>query len=447
MTPSNQTPRAGGAGAPFRPASYLLIADTDADRIARTVRECAEAAPMPVMIARDGDDAIRMLSQFGPPRLLIAALSLPVRDGLSVIDALRRIDESTGVIAWATDRELREYAAYRLGSSHAKLLGPAVSSAVLRRCIDSMLHPRDRAEDEEGAGAPSGDSERVEENWSDLAARAQRQLGVAGAAVYSRTGGRDSEYRLSVVWTSDAPMPSMPELLPSVLEDIIAGGAARVWSDLADDPRLRAAGLTFAETVRSLAIVPIHRDGETAGALCAFDSRPQALHEADIGTMSAIVSGTVIAHAAGRRGAASPPMDRDVARVVIPRELARVRREQLSLSVVLFAAMPRLSHGAEVPSPASPPMGEMLAQAVRGNDLVVRWTESEVLLVLTGVAGGVARRIAERVRATVETNASNRVVVSGAVTELRTSDSFEATVARAAERLHSAVQDGRPRIA
>jgi CheY-like chemotaxis protein len=444
MTPSNQTPRAGGA-APFRPASYLLIADTDADRIARTVRECAEAAPMPVMIARDGDDAIRMLSQFGPPRLLIAALSLPVRDGLSVIDALRRIDDSTGVIAWATDRELREYATYRLGSSHAKLLGPAVSPAVLRRCVDSMLLPRDRAEGEEDAR--SGDSDRVEENWSDLAARAQRQLGVAGAAVYSRTGGLDGGYRLSVVWTSDAPMPAMPELLPSVLEDIIAGGAARVWSDLADEPRLRAAGLTLSETVRSLAIVPIHRDGENAGALCAFDSRPQALREADLGTMSAIASGTVLAHTAGRRGAAPPPIDRDVARVVIPRELARVRREQLSLSVVLFAAMPRLAHGTELPSPASPPVGEMLAQAVRGNDLVVRWTESEVLLVLTGVAGGVARRIAERVRATVETNAANRVVVSGAVTELRTSDSFEATVARAAERLHSAVQDGRPRIA
>jgi PleD family two-component response regulator len=134
--------------------------------------------------------------------------------------------------------------------------------------------------------------------------------------------------------------------------------------------------------------------------------------------------------------------------VVIPRELARVRREQLSLSVVLFAATPRLTHGAEpAPPPPAPPVGEMLAQAVRGNDLVVRWTESEVLLILTGVAGAAARRIAERVRATVETNAAHRFVVSGAVTELRTSDSFEATVARAAERLQNAVQDGRPRIA
>jgi GAF domain-containing protein len=443
MTHTPQPPRSGGA-ASFRPASYILVADTDADRIARAVRESAEAAPMPIMVARDGDDAIRMLSQFGAPRLLIAALSLPVRDGLSVIEALRRTDESAGVIAWATDRELREYAAYRLGSTHAKLLGPTAPPPVLRRCIDSMLHPRSSADDEHAA--PPAATDHVDENWSDLAARAQRQLGVAGAAVYSRAGGRAGEYRLSVVWTSDAPMPSMPELLPAVLEDIIAGGAARVWSDLADEPRLRAAGLTFSETVRSLAIVPIHRDGETAGALCAFDSRPQALREADLATMSAIASGTALAQLAARRTAAAPPMDRDVARVVIPRELARVRREQLSLSVVLFAATPRLAHGTELP-PAPPPVGEILAQAVRGNDLVVRWTESEVLLVLTGVAGGVARRIAERVRATVETNAAHRVVVSGAVTELRTSDSFESTVARAAERLQSAVQDGRPRIA
>lgn len=134
-------------------------------------------------------------------------------------------------------------------------------------------------------------------------------------------------------------------------------------------------------------------------------------------------------------------MDRDVAQVIVPRELARARREQLSLSVVLFAATPRLPQGAELPS-----VGDMLAQAVRGNDLVIRWTDSEALLLLT-VGGGVARRVAERVRAVVETNAANRVAVSGAVTEVRTSDSFEATVARAAERLQVAVKDGRPRIA
>src|SRR5262249_38108285 len=264
------------------------------------------------------------------------------------------------------------------------------------------------------------------------------------AAVYARTGGQ-AEYRLSVVWISEAPMPSIPELLPAVLEEIIAGGAARVWPDLADEARLGLTGSTFYRSVRSLAIVPIYRDGETAGALCAFDPRPQALRQSDVEKMTAIAARTPLPHAVLRRTTSSAPMDRDTARAVIPRELARVRRDQLSLSVVLFAATPPAPHRAELPSPAS--VTDMLAQAVRGNDLVIRWTDSEALLVLTGVAGGVARRVAERVRAVVETNAANRVAVSGAVTELRTSDSFEATVARAQERLQIAVQDGRPRIA
>jgi len=436
MAPNQPAGAAGGNT--IWPAPYVLIVDTDADRIARTVRECAELLPTQLHIARDGDDAIRMLTQLGPPTLLIAALSLPGRDGLSVIDALHRVDKSAGVIAWAADRELREYAACRLANSHARVLGSAASPAVLRRCLDSMQHRQDGTADE--GRDPSTDSDRLEENWSDLAARAQQLLGVAGAAVYARAAG-EGEYRLSVVWTSDAPMPSIPELLPAVLEDVITGGTARVWPDLADEPRFRLAGSTFYETMRSLAIVPIRRDGETAGALCAFDSKPQALRESDVDALNAIAARTFVPHPVLRRARTSPPMDRDVAQVVIPRELARARREQLSLSVVLFAATPRLPQGAELLS-----VGDMLAQAVRGNDLVIRWTDSEALLLLT-VGGGVARRVAERVRAVVETNAANRVAVSGAVTEVRTSDSFEATVARAAERLQVAVKDGRPRIA
>src|SRR5262249_7194275 len=219
-----------------------------------------------------------------------------------------------------------------------------------RRCLDSMLRRHDGAADEERDSSTDGD--RLEENWSDLAERAQQVLGVAGAAVYARTGGQ-AEYRLAVVWISEAPIPSIPELLPAVLEEIIAGGAARVWPDLADEARLGLTGSTFYGSVRSLAIVPIYRDGETAGALCAFDPRPQALRQSDVEKMTAIAARTPLPHAVLRRTTSSAPMDRDTARAVIPRELARVRRDQLSLSVVLFAATPRAPHGAELPSPAS----------------------------------------------------------------------------------------------
>ena len=426
------------------PASYVLIADTDGDRIARTVRECVDALPVRLVVARDGDDAIRMLGQFGPPALLVASLSLPGKDGLAVIEALRKVDDTAAVIALAGDREMREYAACHVANTRTRVLGRDASSTVLRRCLETLLQrPASAAGDEAGAAPEVG---RDEENWSALAARAQRELGVAGTAVYEKTKGH-AKYRLSVVWTSDAPMPSIPELLPGVLEEVIADGDARIWPDVADEPRFGIAASKLSTTVRSLAIVPIRRGGETVGALCAFDSKPQAIRDSDADKLFALVSMTRNAKPApaARRGTPSPPIDRDTARAVIPREVARVRREKQSLSVILFAASPRRPHDPEM-STADRAVSELLAHAVRGNDLVVRWTDSEVLLVLTGVSGGVARLIAERVRAIVETNTANRVAVSGAVTELRNSDSFEATVARVEERLH-AVREGDPRIA
>jgi GGDEF domain-containing protein len=78
-----------------------------------------------------------------------------------------------------------------------------------------------------------------------------------------------------------------------------------------------------------------------------------------------------------------------------------------------------------------PTAGDVLASAVRGNDVVIRWTTSEVLVVLAGVCGGVAERVAERIRGVVETRSANRIAVSGDVTELRTTDSLEDIVERA----------------
>lgn len=439
--PLNQPP--SGAAAKAIRSTYVLITDHDGDRIARTVRECVDVLPAPIIVVRDGDDAIRMLAQFGPPTLLVTSLLLPGKDGLSVIEALRRIDDTAAVIAWAGDRDVREYAACRVANVCTKVLGPVVSPAVLRRCLDSVLQRQAATPPDDGSVSAGADRDR--ENWSALAERAQQALGVAGTAVYAKAGG-DAKYQLSVVWTSDAPMPSIPELLPGALEEVIADGTPRIWPDLADEPRLGMARLAFDASVRSLVVVPIRRGGETLGALCAFDSRPQTLRQSDVDTLIAMMRSPLVATPVARRGLASPPIDRQAAQVVISREVARVRREKQSLSVILFAASPRLSHEAEVASTAPVSVSDTLAQAVRGNDLVVRWTDSEVLLVLTGVNGGVARRIAERVRSIVESSMANRVAVSGAVTELRTTDSFEATVARAEQRLQ-AVHDGDPPIA
>jgi CheY-like chemotaxis protein len=408
------------------PASYVLIVDADADRVAAAIRGVGDALPAPALVARNGDDAMRILRQFGPPALLMTALALPGQDGLSVIESLRRIDDNAPVIAWAADRDLREYAASRLPRTRAKILGGTLSSSVLRRCVDGLLRG-----DETSRTPIASNVEAPAEHWMDLAERARQRLGVVGAAAYAKA--RDAaDYRLAVSWMPDAPMPNFPVILLSALEEVMASGVARVWTDLVDESRPHSSGAASLAAVRSLAIVPILRERETAGALCVFDSKPHALRTDDLETLSAI---------AGRSASPHPvpvPMIRHTTDAIVESAVG-VSRDQLAASVLLFAIDARRAKDLQA-------VGDLLAGAVRGDDVVVRRTNSEVVVVLAGVDRGDARRVAERIRSVVETKAAKGIGLSGAVTELRTTDSFDEIVARAAERLQQDAQDGHPRI-
>jgi len=260
-----------------------------------------------------------------------------------------------------------------------------------------------------------------EENWFDLAERARQRLGVAGAAAYTRV--RDAtENRVSASWRPDAPVLQFPAKLPSAIEDVMANGVATMWADLVDESAPYSPSIGGDVPLRSLAIVPIVRDGDVMGALCAFDPEPSAFRRHDLETLSAF---------AGRATARIPgppsPIDRGMADTIVQSELARVSRDQLPASVIMFAVT-------TLDATDFPAVDEMLAAAVRGNDLVVRWTRSEMLVVLTGVDDGIAHRVAERIRGAVETTAANQIAISGAVTKLRATDSLGDVVARAGIR-------------
>jgi CheY-like chemotaxis protein len=420
-------------------SGYILIVDTDADRIAAAVRGCGDALPVPTLVARSGDDAIRSLQQFGPPVLLMTALALPDPDGLTVIESLRRMDAEAPVIAWTTDREMREYAVSQLAYTRAKVLGRALSPTVCQRCVEALL-PRE--ETSTVLGDPIIESpvienpvvENREANWLELAERARLRLRVAGAAAYTKERG-NAEYRWSVSWQPDTPMANFPVILPSALEEVIESGIPKIWTDLDDGSPSSSAGLPSHLSLRSLAIVPILRDGGMVGALCVFDSAPQALRDEDLEALGAL---------AGRSPARLPgpalPIDRTDAHAIIKRELARVARDERHLSVIVFAITAHRTNDL-------PTVSDVFAAAVRGNDTVIRWTSAEVLVVLAGVERTVAEQVAERIRGAVETRTANMIAVSGAVTDLRAADSFEDTVSRAAKRLQKTLRDGRPRIA
>ena len=298
-------------------SGYILIVDTDADRIAAAVRGCGDALGVPTLVARSGDDAIRSLQQLGAPVLLMTALTLPGPDGLAVIESLRRIDGDAPVIAWTTDRDIREYAVSQLAHTRAKVLGRALSPTVCQRCVESLL-PSD-----ETSMVPSVPVvENREANWLELAEQARLRLRAAGAAAYTKE--RDNaEYRWSVSWQPDTPMPNFPVILPSALEDVIERGVPRVWTDLDDESSASSTGVLSHISLRSLAIVPILRDGEMAGALCVFDSSPHALRDEDLETLNGL---------AGRSPARQPgpalPVDRTDAHAIIKRELARARLDE-----------------------------------------------------------------------------------------------------------------------
>ncbi len=416
-----------------KPAPYALVADADAGRIGVAVEECSRLLPWRVCIARDGHDAVRIAMQFGAPALLMISLDVPGRTGVSVVEALLRMDDSLAVIAWSAERDLREYAVSSLSRRSIRVLRPTAPAAVLRSCIQAVLRGRDRVESREAD--EDGPSQSALQR---LARRAQQRFGVSGAAVY-RKASAPGKYRIAIAWDDDAPMPALPAILPAAVEMAISSGDALLWPDVATEAPSRDQD-DAPHAIRSLAVVPIVADGELAGALTVFDAKPEALRDSDLPVLAALAGGAAPANDR-RETATAAPIDRSIADLVLRRELARVRRERIAVSVVLFG-----THAGQQRT-AQELVGTVLARTVRENDLVIRWTESEILLVLTGVAGEVARHVAERVRVAVEMSSSQNVALSGTVIELRPTDSFEVTVARAAERLRDVVSAGQPRIA
>jgi CheY-like chemotaxis protein len=79
---------------------YVLVADTNVERTAMCL-DAIRPFKAGVLVARDGDEATRILDRFGPPILLIIDLSLARRDGFAVIEAAREGRGRTEIIAWA----------------------------------------------------------------------------------------------------------------------------------------------------------------------------------------------------------------------------------------------------------------------------------------------------------------------------------------------------------
>jgi len=134
----------------------------------------------------------------------------------------------------------------------------------------------------------------------------------------------------------------------------------------------------------------------------------------------------------------------------VARELARTRREQRQLSVVLFDVSERSTDRASAERRIKDELlhgvAETLVRAIRQSDLPIHWSGNELLLVLPGLAGTEARAVAERVRAAMQAGGQHRVAVAGGVAELDTDEQFGSVVRRARAKLAEALARGHNRV-
>ncbi|HET9702414.1 MAG TPA: GAF domain-containing protein [Vicinamibacterales bacterium] len=309
---------------------------------------------------------------------------------------------------------------------------------------------------------------------AELANRARQLCGSPGVAVYMRAPG-ETRFHASFTWMSDDLMPHSPVHLPRAFERIIQTGESIVARDVAANDRGGSPELTD-DAVRGFAGVPIVAEREVLGAICVFDTEPLQLDDrtlAALGTLGHVTfdGGSLVLPeitTVGFRDRATdrqpprkpvedpiraaavdwPPslLERQGGEFAVARELARARREGHQLSVILFDLTPAAGAVPVVDAEAVDRVSETLLRAIRQSDLPIRWSGSELLVVLPGLADHQARSVAERVRAALHAGARHRLAISGGVAELKAEERFGDVVDRARERVAMARGRGHNRV-
>jgi diguanylate cyclase (GGDEF)-like protein len=452
---------------------YVLVADAHEDRAA-FCRESVSGLQRGLLIARDGEQAMRAIERFGPPALLIVDLALPGKDGFEVIEAVRRDGRRhPGIIAWAASRAMREYAASRLSRHDVHVISDTASPATMRAAIAHALEPG--TDEERAPAAPPAEPDNLRQKMADLANRARQLCGTPGVAVYMRAPN-DTRFQASFTWMSDDLMPHSPLHLPQAFERVTQTGESIVMKDVLLDERAASPELTD-DAVRGFAGVPIVADRDVIGAICVFDTHPLELDDPTLASLRALghvtfdgarvilpaipsagfrdratdrdASGQPVADERIRIDAVDwPPslLERQGGEFAVARELARARREGHQLSVILFDLAPAASVEPAVDDEALEKVTETLLRAIRQSDLPIRWSGSELLVVLPGLADHQARSVAERVRAALHAGARHQLAISGGVAELKSDERFGDVVDRARQRVAMARGRGHNRV-
>ena len=447
---------------------YVLVADADEARIALCL-QAIRRFNCGLLVARSGSQAAGLIERFGPPMVLIVDLMLATGDAFAAFDALPDDGPfTTDVVAWSVSREIREYAVSRIGRLNPRVISSTAPPSTLRAAIERAVERRSKSADDQPKD--DGADDEVARLMADLTDRVRCICKAPGVAIYLREP-EGTRFRASVSWTGDDPVPQAAAHVPTVFNKVREAGRAVVLNDLGIAPEREQAAAV--DSAGGVAGVPVWLNREVVGAICVFDVATLTLDMADIAALEALGARALNAPTGmSRREAgfrdraddlrAAPPVVADPARAVpsvvdwpptllernggefaVARELSRAKREGRQLSVVLFNV-----------SPAAPEMTEndldevadTLLKAIRQSDLPIRWSVSELLVVLPGLGGPEARAVAERVRAALSAGSRHRIAVSGGVAEVEADERFLDVVDRARQKVSVAVGRGHNRV-
>jgi CheY-like chemotaxis protein len=292
MRPPTQTDDSPLPGREPPVRRYVLLAQPDIARAARCL-EALRPIGLGALVARDADEALAIMRQFGAPVLLLAALSLPGGDGFVVMRALRR---QAGPQAAAIIGLTSVIDASRLSPQARRALGvsatlpPTVGPDALRDAIGRALNQIGvvvpSAAGPSAEPQPTPDS--IDQTLRDLADEATVLTGVPGVAVYVKAAPHD-RFRAHVSWNENDEGLRSPFSLPYVFERVVETGGPLVLADLAAQPVAAAPTRSLQEAVQGLVAAPlIGSTGRVLGAICVFDVRPIDLRGANVDGLQAL---------------------------------------------------------------------------------------------------------------------------------------------------------------
>ena len=445
---------------------YMLIADPSEARSA-TYREHAERARLGLLVARDGGQALRVMQQFGPPVMLVVDMASRAMGGVALLEWLHQKRAPTFVMAFSSSVTLKRYVSTTSAASQTVVLRPDASPSLVRSTLTTAVARPTGATPTGGAILRAPDPADLRSCVASLAARARRIFDVSGVAVYLKDA-QGNGVRCSVSWASDELPSHIEERLARVATEVIATGEPVALGRVGASP---VRSVEVAADSPSIFATPLRLRSQVVGAICAFAEQPLALTEEAIYMFREIGNAAIPpeveaapvpapsenpqanAGFSERRPAGGPEwqptlLERQRGEFEVARELARSRREERQLSIVLFD-ISGLSQGedhATVDAATIASIADTLIRVIRPSDLPIQWSSKELLLVLPGLTGDDARAVAERVRAAMQAASRHRLAVSGGVAELERNEQFPDVVERARERVMLALSRGHNRV-